>query len=128
MLQEQTSLGNSVNSQFAATPSLRPERLVKPIFDLVFSAHLTGAGALKLWEILHMGDKSLEVRENLHMVSGREVRPEASVAGPCNAIDFREKLSKKKNLLEVQRNLHMGCEGGNSGLDCRRRPAEMPCQ
>lgn len=69
---------------FAATPSLHPERLVKPIFDLVLSAHLTGAGASKLWENISRARRALEVRENLHMVSGREVRPEASVAGPRN--------------------------------------------
>jgi hypothetical protein len=84
MLQEQTSLGNSVNSQFAATPFLRPERLVKPIFNLSLSAHTVGAGAFKLWENICEWREPLEVRKNLHMVSGREVRPEASVAGPRN--------------------------------------------
>lgn len=93
---------------FAAASSLRPVKLVNHFFDLVFSAHLTGAGASKLWENISRARRALEVRKNLHMVSGCEVRPEASVAGPCNAIDFREKLNKKKNLLEVQRNLHMG--------------------
>ena len=63
---------------------MRPVKLVNHFFDLGLSGHTVGAGAFKLWEILHMGRESLEVRENLHMVSGREVRPKADVAGPHN--------------------------------------------
>ena len=43
-------------------------------------------------------------------------------AGVGRSLTFREKFWHMRELLEVQRNLHMGFAGGNSGLLLRRRP------
>ena len=37
-------------------------------------------------------------------------------------VEFREKIAKMKNLLEVSTKLHMGVPIGKTGLACRRRP------